>query len=87
MRCVPKLNAKLVIIPHDGGTNPSNPHDQLTPQERHKKILQLCARVYLKMRSQPAAPSTEGSGPASSRTPAPAASDPRSGSEGGDDAR
>ena len=39
MRRVPKLNAKLVIIPHDGGANPSNPYDQLAPQERHKRIL------------------------------------------------
>ena len=86
MSRVPKLNATLVIVPHDGGTNPSNPYDQLTSRERHEKILQLCARVYLRMQSQQTAASTKGSEPASSQTPAPAASDPRSGSEGGDDA-
>lgn len=76
MRRVPKLNPELVIIPHDGGTNPRNPYDQLTPEERHKKILQLCARIYLRMRSrQPPAPTAEPA-PASARTPAPAASDP-----------
>ena len=87
MSRVPKLNANLVIIWHRGGTSSRNPYDQLTPQDRHKKILELCARVYLRVRSQQAAPSTRGSEPASSQTPAPAASDPRSGLEGGDDAR
>ncbi len=81
MRHAPKLNAKLIIVPHDGGTNPRNPYDQLTPEERHKKIVQLCARIYLRMRSrQPVV--TAGPSPASSGTPGPAASDPRFGSAG-----
>lgn len=46
------LNPKLIIIPHDGGTNPRNPYDQLTPEERQKKIVRLCAQIYLRMRSK-----------------------------------
>lgn len=46
------LNAKLIIIPHDGGTNPRNPYDSLFPEERHEKIVRLCARIYLRMRSE-----------------------------------
>ena len=44
------LNAQLIVVPHDGGTNPRNPYDYLSPEERHKKIVQLCARIYLRMR-------------------------------------
>ncbi len=51
MKHVPKLDAKMLIIPHDGGTNTRNPYDQLTPEERQEKIVQLCARIYLRMRS------------------------------------
>jgi hypothetical protein len=50
MKRVTKLNARIIIVPHDGGTNPRNPYDQLTPEERHQKIVQLCARIYLRMR-------------------------------------
>jgi|GEM_PF-1108749 len=50
MKRAPKLTARLHIVPHDGGANPRNPYDQLTPEERHKKIIQLCARIYLRMR-------------------------------------
>jgi len=50
MKRIPKLTARVEIIPHDGGTNPRNPYDQLTPEERHKKIVQLCARILLRIR-------------------------------------
>lgn len=46
------LNAQLIVVPHDGGTNPRNPYDQLSPEERHEKIVQLCARIYLRMQSK-----------------------------------
>jgi hypothetical protein len=46
------LNAQLIVVPHDGGTNPRNPYDSLSPEERHGKIVQLCARIYLRMRSK-----------------------------------
>jgi len=52
MKRVRKLDAEVAIIPHDGGTNPRNPYDQLTPEERQKKIVQLCGRIYLRMRSK-----------------------------------
>jgi len=68
MKRVPKMNAKLVIVPHDGGTNPRNPYDQLAPEDRHRKILHLCARIYLRMRSRESGPSTRGPSPASSGT-------------------
>lgn len=75
MKQIPKLNTKLVIIPHDGGTNPRNPYDHLTPGERQKKIVQLCARIYLRIRSKRAGDSTTlVSDPTSSETPAPVAS-------------
>ena len=77
MKQVPKLNATLVIIPHDGGTNPRNPYDQLAPEERHQKIVQLCARIYLRMRSRQSAPATAEPALTSSGTPEPAASYPR----------
>lgn len=48
-----QLNAKLVIVAHDDGTNPRNPYDQLAPEEHHSKIVQFCARIYLRMRSRP----------------------------------
>ncbi len=73
MKQIPKLNATLVIIPHDGGTNPRNPYDQLIPEERHQKIVQLCARIYLRMRSRQPVPATAGPAPAASGIPGPAA--------------
>lgn len=73
MKRVPKMNAKVVIVPHDGGTNQSNPYDHLTLEERHEKILHLCARIYLRMRSRQSVLSTRGPSPASSGTPGAAA--------------
>ncbi|MBI2930957.1 MAG: hypothetical protein HYY16_04845 [Planctomycetes bacterium] len=57
MKRVPKLSANLVIVPHDGATNPGNLYGHLTPAERQKKIAQFCARIYLRMHpKQPAEP-------------------------------
>lgn len=47
-----KINPKdmeIEIIPYDGTPNPRNPFDRLTPEERHKKIVELYAQIYLKM--------------------------------------
>jgi len=83
----PKLDARLIIIPHDGGNNPRNPYDRFTPEERKKKIVGLCARVYLRIRSKDSDQTNPEPGIASSETPAPAASDPQSESEAASDAR
>jgi len=42
-------NVPIEIIPYDGTPNPRNPFDCLTPEERHKKIVEIYARIYLKM--------------------------------------
>ena len=86
MKQIPKLNATLVIIPHDGGTNPRNPYDQLIPEERYQKIVQLCARIYLRMRSRQPARATAESAPAASEIPETAASGRRSAPAGEADA-
>ena len=47
-----KINPKdmeIEIIPYDGTPNPRNPFDRLTPEERHKKIVEIYAQIYLKM--------------------------------------
>ena len=41
--------AEIKMIPYDGTTNPHNPYDRLTPEERQKKIVNLYARIYLRM--------------------------------------
>lgn len=42
-------NVPIEIIPYDGTPNPRNPFDRLTPEERHKKIVEIYAQIYLKM--------------------------------------
>jgi hypothetical protein len=42
-------NMEIEIIPYDGTPNPRNPFDRLTPEERHKKIVEIYAQIYLKM--------------------------------------
>ena len=42
-------NINIEIIPYDGIPNPRNPFDRLTPEERHKKIVEIYAQIYLKM--------------------------------------
>ncbi len=39
----------IEIIPYNGTPNPRNPFDRLAPEERHKKIVQIYAQIYLKM--------------------------------------
>jgi hypothetical protein len=42
-------NMEIEIIPYDGTPNLRNPFDRLTPEERRKKIVEIYARIYLKM--------------------------------------
>ena len=37
------------MISYDGTPNPRNPYDKLTSEERHKKIVRLYAKIYLRM--------------------------------------
>jgi hypothetical protein len=45
-------NVPIEIIPYDGIPNPRNPFDRLTPEERHKKIVEIYAQIYLKMTAE-----------------------------------
>ena len=78
MKPAPKLGAKLVIIPHDGTSNSGNPYDCFTPDEREEKTLELCARIYLRMRSKDAVSASFQPGTSVSGTPAADASGPQS---------
>ncbi|MFV1951700.1 MAG: hypothetical protein ACC630_07090 [Nitrospinota bacterium] len=40
---------EIEIIPYDGTPNPRNPYDRLTPEERHRKIVELYGQLYLKI--------------------------------------
>jgi len=40
---------EIEIIPYDGTPNPRNPFDRLTPEERHKKIVEIYDQIYIKM--------------------------------------
>lgn len=42
-------NIEIEIIPYDGSPNPRNPYDWLTPEERHKKIVELYAQLCIKI--------------------------------------
>lgn len=42
-------NVPIEIIPYDGEPNPRNPFDRLTPEERHRKIVEVYAKIYLKI--------------------------------------
>jgi hypothetical protein len=42
-------NMPIEISPYDGEPNPRNPFDRLTPEERHKKIVEIYAKIYLKI--------------------------------------
>lgn len=48
---------EVEVVPYDGTRNPRNPYDRLTPEERHKKIVELYARIYLGMLGKGAEPS------------------------------
>jgi len=36
----------VTLIPPDGEPNPNNPYDRLPPEEREKRIVELCARIH-----------------------------------------
>ncbi len=40
---------EIEIEPYDGTPNPRNPYDRLTPEDRHRKIVEIYARIYLRM--------------------------------------
>lgn len=42
-------NVPIEIIPYDGSPNSRNPFDRLAPEERHKKIVETYAQIYLKI--------------------------------------
>lgn len=47
---------EIEIVPYDGTPNPRNLYDRLTPEERHRKIVELYARIYLRMMGKEASP-------------------------------
>lgn len=47
---------EVEILPYDGTPNPRNPFDRLTPEDRHRKIVELYARIYLRMLEKEALP-------------------------------
>ena len=47
-----EFNPRVVVVPHDGEPNPDNPYDGLSPKERHERVVELCARIYARMRSE-----------------------------------
>lgn len=69
------FDAELIIIPHDGGSNPRNPYDRFTPENREKKLVGLCARIYLRIRSKSDGQINHEPLITSSETPASVASD------------
>ena len=40
---------RVVRIPYDGTPNPKNPYDKLLPEEREKKIIAICRKIWLRM--------------------------------------
>ena len=36
----------VTLIPPDDEPNPNNPYDRLPPEEREKRIVELCARIH-----------------------------------------
>lgn len=41
-------NIKVVRIPYDGAPNRQNPYDRLTLEEREKKIIAICRKIWLR---------------------------------------
>ena len=37
--------ATVTLVPPDDEPNPNNPYDRLPPEERERKIVELCARI------------------------------------------
>ncbi len=50
-------DVKIEIVPYDGTPNPRNPFDRLTPEDQRKKIVELYARICLRMLGKKAEPS------------------------------
>ena len=42
-------NIRVVRMPYDGTPNPKNPYDKLFPEERKKKIIAICRKIWLRM--------------------------------------
>jgi len=42
-------NIRVIRIPYDGAPNPQNPYDKLSPEEREKKIITICRKIWLRM--------------------------------------
>ena len=42
-------NIRVVRIPYDGTPNPKNPYDKLFPEEREKKIIAICRKIWLRI--------------------------------------
>jgi len=41
-------NIRVVIVPHDGSPNPSNPYDKLSPEDRRARLGQVLAKIALR---------------------------------------
>jgi hypothetical protein len=39
---------KVIRIPYDGAPNLQNPYDKLSPEEREKKIIAICRKIWLR---------------------------------------
>jgi len=42
-------NIRVIRIPYDGTPNPKNPYDKLLPEEREKKIISICRKIWLRI--------------------------------------
>ena len=40
---------RVIRRPHAGTPNPKNPYDKLLPEEREKKIIAICRKIWLRM--------------------------------------
>jgi len=36
----------VTLVPPDDEPNPNNPYDRLPPEERERRIVELCARIH-----------------------------------------
>lgn len=42
-------NIRIIRMPYDGTPNPKNPYDKLSSEEREKKIIAICRKIWLRM--------------------------------------
>lgn len=40
---------RVIRIPYNGTPNPKNPYDKLSPEEREKKIITVCRKIWLRI--------------------------------------